>query len=67
MAPIRTFYVGFSDKVSHFKLPLPYVGATYGLLNNMDKTIKALSLFFDDDFEKLEQFLAKYRPAQKGD
>ena len=67
MAPIRTFYVGFSDKASHFKLPLPYVGATYGLLNNMDKTIEALYLFFDDDFEKLEQFLAKYRPEQKGD
>ncbi|MEJ2728829.1 MAG: hypothetical protein P8185_10020 [Deltaproteobacteria bacterium] len=67
MAPIKKFYVGFSDKASHFKLPLPYVGATYALLNNMDKTIKALHLFFKDDFEKLEQFLAKHRPELKGD
>jgi hypothetical protein len=67
MAPIKKFYVGFSDKASHFKLPLPYVGATYALLNNMDKIIKALHLFFKDDFEKLEQFLAKHRPELKGD
>jgi hypothetical protein len=67
MAPIKKFYVGFSDKASHFKMPLPYVGATYALLNNMDKTIKALSLFFQDEFKKLEQFLAKYRPEQKSD
>jgi hypothetical protein len=67
MAPIKKFYVGYSDKASHFKLPLPYVGATYGLLNNMDKSIKALYLFFEDDFEKLEQFLANYRPEQEVD
>jgi hypothetical protein len=67
MAAIKKFYAGFSDKASHFKLPLPYVGATYGLLNNMDKTIEALYLFFEDDFEKLEQFLAKCRTEQKGD
>jgi hypothetical protein len=67
MAAIKKFYVGFSDKASHFKLPLPYVGATYGILDNMDKTIEALHLFFAGEFEKLEQFLAKYRPEQKGD
>ena len=67
MVATNSFFVGFSDKASHFKLPLPYVGATYGLLNNMDKTIKALYLFFEGDIEKLKQFLAKYRPEQKGD
>jgi hypothetical protein len=67
MAAIKRFYVGFSDKASHFKLPLPYVGATYGLLNNMDKIIESLFLFFAGKFEKLEQFLRKYRPEQKGD
>lgn len=64
MATIKTFYVGFSDKASHFKLPLPYVGATYGLLNNLDETVKALYLFFENEFEKLEQFLTKNRPEQ---
>jgi hypothetical protein len=67
MAAIKNFCVGFSDKASHFKLPLPYVGANYGLFNNMDGITKALHLFFEDEFEKLEQFLAKYRPEQKGD
>jgi hypothetical protein len=67
MAAIKKFYVGFSDKASHFKLPLPYVGATYGLLNNMDKVSKTLNLFFAGEFEKLGKFLAKYRPEQKGD
>jgi hypothetical protein len=67
MAPVKKFYVGFSDKASHFKLPLPYVGATYGLLNNMDKVSKTLNLFFAGEFEKLGKFLAKYRPEQKGD
>jgi hypothetical protein len=67
MAPLKKFYVGFSDKASHFKLPLPYVGATYGLLNNMDEIIESLYLFFAGEFDKLEQFLAKYRPEQKGD
>jgi hypothetical protein len=65
MAPIKKFYVGFSDKASHFKMPLPYVGATYALLNNMDKTIKAMSLFFQGEFENLKQFLAEYRPRTK--
>ena len=67
MAAIKKFYVGFSDKASHFKLPLPYVGATYGLLNNMDKVSKTLNLFFAGEFEKLGKFLAKYRPEQNGD
>lgn len=67
MAATKKFYVGFSDKASHFKLPLPYVGAAYGLLNDMDETIKALHLFFEGEFEKLEQFLATYHPEQKGD
>ena len=66
MAPLKKFYVGFFDKASHFKLPLPYVGATYGLLKNMDKTLEALYLFFEGDFENLKQFLAEYRPEQKG-
>jgi len=67
MVLTQKFYVGFSDKASHFKLPLPYVGATYGLLNNMDETIKALYLFFEGEFEKLEKLLAEYRPEQEGD
>ncbi|MBW2487160.1 MAG: hypothetical protein JRE88_05330 [Deltaproteobacteria bacterium] len=67
MAATNSFFVGFSDKASHFKLPLPYVGATYGLLDTMDKTIKALYLFFEGEFEKLGQFLATYRPEQTGD
>jgi hypothetical protein len=67
MAATNNFFVGFSDKASHFKLPLPYVGATYGLLNNMDEIIESLYLFFAGEFEKLGKFLAKYRPEQKGD
>ena len=67
MEAIKKFCVGFSDKVSLFKLPLPYVGASYGLLNNMDQAIEALVLFFEGEFEKLKQFLASYRPEQKGD
>ena len=67
MAAIKNFYVGFSDKVSHFKLPLPYVGASNGLLNDIDDVIDSLYLFFEGDFEKLEQFLAKHRPEQKRD
>ena len=67
MKATNNFLVGFSDKASHFKLPLPYVGATYGLLNNMDKVSKTLNLFFAGEFEKLGKFLAKYRPEQKGD
>jgi len=64
---IKKFQVGFSDKTSRFKLPLPYVGAVYGLLNEIEDVIEPLHLFFDGEFEKLEQFLAKYRPEQKGD
>jgi len=66
-AAIKNFYVGFSDKASHFKLPLPYVGASYGLLNDIDDVIDSLYLFFEGDFEKLEQFLEKHRPEQKRD
>ena len=62
-----TFQVGFSDKASRFKLPLPYVGATYGLLNGIDQVIEPIHLFFNGEFKNLEQFLAKYRPEQKGD
>ena len=67
MAALKIFYVGFSDKASHFKLPLPYVGATYGLLKDIDEVIDSLYLFFEGNFEKLEQFLAMYRPEQKRD
>jgi len=62
-----TFQVGFSDKASRFKLPLPYVGATYGLLNGIDQVIESIHLFFNGEFKNLDQFLAKYRPEQKGD
>jgi len=64
---IKKFQVGFFDKTSRFKLPLPYVGAIYGHLNEIDDVIEPLHLFFEGEFEKLEQFLAKYRPEQKGD
>ena len=64
---IKKFQVGFSDKTSRFKLPLPYVGAIYGHLNAIDDVIEPLHLFFGGQFEKLEQFLAQYRPEQKGD
>jgi len=67
MESANKFQVGFSDKASHFKLPLPYVGATYGHLNGIDQVIESLFLFFGGEFKKLEQFLAKYRPEQKGD
>ena len=67
MAAIKNFYVGFSDKASHFKLPLPYVGASYGLLNDIDDIIELLYLFFEDEFEKLQKVLATHRPEQKGD
>ena len=61
------FQVGFSDKASRLKLPLPYVGATYGLLSGTDKVIQSLQLFFSGEYKKLEKFLAQYRPEQKGD
>jgi hypothetical protein len=67
MEAIKKFCVGFSDKVSLFKLPLPYVGASYGLFDDMDDVIASLYLFLEGEFEKLEKFLAKYRPEQKGD
>ncbi len=67
LASQKKFEVGFSDKASRFKLPLPYVGATYGLLDDIDELIEPLYLFYAGEFEKLEQFLAKYRPEQKGD
>lgn len=67
MESTKKFHVGFSDKTSRFKLPLPYVGATYGLFNEITQVIESLNLFFGGDFEKLVQFLAKYRPEQKGD
>jgi len=63
----KAFQVGFSDKASRFKLPLPYVGATYGLLSEIDQVIESLRLFLGGEFKKLEQFLAKFRPEQKGD
>lgn len=63
----KKFQVGFSDKTSRFKLPLPYVGAIYGHFNEIDEVIEPLHLFFGGEFEKLEQFLAKHRPEQKGD
>lgn len=67
IAATKIFFVGFLDKASHFKLPLPYVGASYGLLKDIDDVIESLHLFFEDEFEKLKQFLATYRPEQQGD
>jgi len=67
VASLKKFEVGFSDRASRFKLPLPYVGATYGLLDAVDQLIEPLYLFYAGDFEKLEQFLEKHRPEQKGD
>jgi hypothetical protein len=58
----KNFCVGFSDKASRLKLPLPYVGATYGFLTGIDEVIESLYLFFQDKFEKLQQFLAKHPP-----
>jgi len=63
----QKFQVGFSDKASRLKLPLPYVGAVYGLLDRMDQVIESLHLFFRGEFKNLEQFLTKYRSEQKGD
>ena len=60
MESAKKFQVGFSDKTSRFKLPLPYVGATYGLFNEIDQVIEWLHLFFGGEFEKLAQFLAKH-------
>jgi len=65
--PSNKFQVGFSDKASRLKLPLPYVGATYGLFDRMDQVIESMNLFFKGEFKNLAQFLAKNRPEQKGD
>ena len=67
MAATKKFFVGFSDKASRLKLPLPYVGATYGLLNDIDDVIDSLYLFFEGEFEKLQKILATHRSEQKGD
>lgn len=67
MQATKKFCVGFSDKVSLFKLPLPYVGVNYGLFDEMDDVIASLDLFLAAEFEKLKNYLAKYRPEQKGD
>ena len=67
MESVKKFRVGFSDKASQLKMPLPYVGAAYGLLNDIDAVVEPLHLFYGGEFEKLKQFLAKYRPEQKGD
>jgi len=67
MHPTEKYCVGFSDNVSLFKLPLPYVGASYGLFDDMDDVIASLNLFLAGKFEKLQNFLAEYRPEQKGD
>jgi len=67
MESTEKFQVGFPDKASRLKLPLPYAGATYGLLSGTDQVVEALQLFFSEAFKKLEQFLTQYRPEQKGD
>jgi len=67
MHATKKFSVGFSDRVSMFKLPLPYVGVNYGLFDEMDDVIASLDLFLAGEFEKLKNYLEKYRPVQKGD
>jgi hypothetical protein len=67
MESAQKFQVGFSDKASRLKLPLPYVGAVYGHLSGIDQVSESLNLFFSGEYKKLEQFLANYRPEQKGD
>ena len=67
MQTIKKYSVGFSDKASLFKLPLPYVGASYGLFDEMDDVIASLYLFLEGEFEELQNLLAKYRPEQTGD
>ena len=57
----KQFRVGFSEKASMFKLPMPYVGASYGYLNGIDDVIKALNLFFEGELDKLEQLLKRHR------
>ena len=64
---IKKFSVGFSDKVSLIKLPLPYIGVNYGNFDDMGDVIASLHLFLEGEFEKLQDLLAKYRPEQKGD
>jgi hypothetical protein len=67
LATTKNFCVGFSDKASRLKLPLPYVGAAYGLLNGIDEVLESQNIFFEDEFKKLQHFLATYRPQQKAD
>ena len=67
LASVKKFQVGYSDKASVFKLPLPYFGAKYGNLDNIDQVTEPLRLFFDGEFDKLGQFLEKHRAEQKGD
>ena len=67
LKPMNKFEAGFSDKVSRFKLPLPHVGATYGHFNEIDEVFEPLQLFYEGEFEKLEQLLVKHRPELKGD
>ena len=67
IAATQNFSVGFSDKASRLKLPLPYVGAIYGFFKDIDQVIQSLNLFFEGEFVKLQQFLANYRPMQRGD
>jgi hypothetical protein len=63
----KHFCVGFSDKASRLKLPLPYVGATYGYITGIDEVTEALYLFFEGKFKKLQQFLAKHPLEQLSD
>jgi hypothetical protein len=67
LPPIKKFSAGFSDKVSLFKLPLPYIGVNYGHFDDMNDVIASLHLFLEGEFDKLQDLLAKYRPEQKGD
>jgi hypothetical protein len=67
MESTEDFQIGFTDKASKFKLPLPYVGAKYGLFKDMDDVIESLHLFFGGEFGKLQQVLDAHRPEQKGD
>ena len=67
LPPVKKFTVGFSDRVSMLKLPLPYIGVNYGNFDDLGDVITSLHLFIEGEFEKLQEFLAKYRPEQKGD
>ena len=67
LPPVKKFTVGFSDRVSMLKLPLPYIGVSYGNFDDISDVIASLHLFLEGEFEKLQDLLAKYRPEQKGD